>query len=363
MAYHYWWFLPLLLCIIFVLSYFFVVRIQLRFDTAHFTYSCVLVNYHQEDDPSTTYMIQQFNVSDTEENLRLGVFLAEQLVISRSQAQKLIKGGQVLVNEVVVEKPSLKVVEGDSVQANVDSSEQSAASGPRPTLDIIHEDPDVLVINKPAGLLVHRATVDDQSYTLVDALLDYDPEIGSVGDDPEERPGIVHRLDKMASGVMVVARTQAAFKHLKQQFVDRSAKKEYVALVYGRVEQGAGTINFRIGRSKRSGKMVAKPEGSDEGREALTEFDVVELYRTTSLLRVRIKTGRTHQIRAHMQAFNHPIVGDPLYRNKQMNNINPIKLDRLFLHAAKLTIELPSGETQTFEAPMPDELESLLSHL
>jgi 23S rRNA pseudouridine1911/1915/1917 synthase len=308
-------------------------------------------------------MIQQFIVTDTGENLRLGVFLAEQLGISRSQAQKVIKAGQVIVNEVVVEKPSLRVAEGDSVSVSVSEGQSTKDKGQSVPLDIIFEDPDVLVINKPTDLLVHRTMPEDDSVTLVDSILDHDTAISSVGDDPVERPGIVHRLDKMASGVMVVAKTQEAFNHLKKQFASRVVKKEYTALVYGRIDQGAGEINFRIGRSKRSGKMVAKPEGSDEGKEAITEFDVVERYRTTTLLRVRIKTGRTHQIRAHMQAFNHPIVGDTLYCNKQMNKINPMKLGRLFLHAAKLTIKLPSGETKSFEALLPDELQGLLDKL
>ncbi len=317
-------------------------------------------------------MIQQFTAIETEANLRLGVFLAEKLDISRSQAQKLIKGGLVKVGEEVVVKPSWKVEEGQvvSVEQNDQSSHlrqgfggQAMVNDQVPELDILFEDDDVLVINKPAGLLVHRVGPDDTSVTLVDAILAHDSEIGSVGDKPEERPGIVHRLDKMASGVMVVTKNQAAFNHLKQQFMSRQAKKIYTALVYGVVGQDAGEINFRIGRSKRSGKMVAKPEGSEEGREAITIFDVVRRYAMATLLKIQIKTGRTHQIRAHLQAFDHPIVGDLLYKKRVMTNIRPINLERLFLHASQLTIDLPSNELRIFEAPLPDELKQLLDKL
>jgi 23S rRNA pseudouridine1911/1915/1917 synthase len=307
-------------------------------------------------------MIQQFTTTDTEDNLRLGVFLAEKLDISRSQAQKLVKGGLVKVNGKEIKKPSLKVMDSDVVdveeELQVPSSKLQA-----PDLDVLYENADMLVVNKPSDLLVHRTMPEDTSPTLVDALLKHDPGIAGVGDDPEERPGIVHRLDKNASGVLVVAKSQEAFEHLKQQFATRAAKKEYTALVYGKVEQDDGEINFRIGRSKRSGKMVAKPEGTEEGREAITTFDVVKRYATTTLLKVQIKTGRTHQIRAHMLAYDHPVVGDPLYKKRVMNKIRPIELDRLFLHAAKLTITLPSGETKTFEAPLPEDLETLLTKL
>lgn len=312
--------------------------------------------------PKVNPMIQQFEVNDTQVGERLDVFLSEVLELPRGKTQKLIKSSSVRVGDEVG-KPGYKVKEGDLIEVRNEIAIESSIEKTGPGFNVLHEDDDVLVIDKPAGLLVHRANAEDTSWTLVDALLKRNPEIAGVGDAPEERPGIVHRLDKTASGVMVVAKNQAAFDHLKRQFVDRLAKKEYTALVYGQMEQAAGEINFRIGRSKRSGKMVALPEESKEGREAITLYDVIQEYSTTSLLKVQIKTGRTHQIRAHMQAIDHPIVGDPLYKKKQMKNINPIELDRIFLHAAKLTIELPCGETKTFEAPLPDELQEVLTNL
>lgn len=306
-------------------------------------------------------MIQHFKAKDTDAGTRLDVYLSEALQSSRGKVQRLIKEGTVMVNGDLA-KPGLKLSTDDKIEVPELQNYKPMKIGV-PELDILFEDDDVLVIDKPAGLLVHRVTEDDSSITLVDGLLAHHPEIVTVGDEPEERPGIVHRLDKTASGVMIIAKTQEAFEHLKEQFKSRQAKKEYTALVYGKVEDDAGEINFRIGRSKRSGKMVAKPVESEEGKEAITLFEVVDKFAKATLLKVEIKTGRTHQIRAHMQAYDHPVVGDPLYKKKQMTNIRPIALDRLFLHAAKLTIELPSGETKTFEAPLPSELTDLLNKL
>ncbi len=307
-------------------------------------------------------MIQQFEVNDTQAGNRLDVFLSDVLELPRGKVQKLIKAQAVKIDDEIG-KSGYKVRSGDLIEVRNESGIDPGIAKTGPGFEVLYEDNDVLAINKPAGLLVHRANAEDTSWTLVDALLKRNPEIAGVGEAPEERPGIVHRLDKTASGVMIVAKNQSAFEHLKRQFTDRLAKKEYLALVYGKMEQAAGEINFRIGRSKRSGKMVAMPEDSEEGREAITLYDVLEEYPTTSLLKVQIKTGRTHQIRAHMQAVDHPIVGDPLYKKKLMKNINHIELDRIFLHAAKLTIELPNGETKTFETPLPDDLQNLLETL
>lgn len=305
--------------------------------------------------------MKKLRINEESAGKRLDVYLADALDLTRSQAQKLIKEGPVLVNDEPA-KVALKLSEDDVIKVPKIKKDK-VKKGKVPKLDILHEDKNVIVINKPAGILVHRTTDIDQSVTLVDALKKHYSKIKTVGDDPDERPGIVHRLDKKASGVMIVAKNQEAFNHLKVQFKDRYAKKEYLTLVYGTPSDNAGTIDFRIGRSARTGKMVAKPAESEEGREALTDYVVEERFSTTTLLRVRIHTGRQHQIRAHMLAMDLPVVGDGLYKKKQMKNINPIELDRLFLHAAKLTITLPGGETKTFEAPLPEELENLLNDL
>lgn len=290
---------------------------------------------------------------------RLDLLLVEKLGISRTKIQKLIKEGYVTLNGKL---PTAHVsIEGKDKIVVSEMPEEAASAQPLPQLDIIYKDADVIVVNKPAGLLVHEAREGSREPTLCDAVVAAYPEVKGVGEDPR-RPGIVHRLDKLVSGVMVVARTPEAYIHLKEQFKSRAAHKEYVALVYGRIAKHADTIRLKLARSKTKGRMVARPEEA-EGKEAITHFEVLERFKTTTLLRVRIETGRTHQIRTHFLAIDHPVVGDPLYRKKRMKNIHPIELNRVFLHAAKLTLELPSGQTRTFGAPLPPELGAILKTL
>jgi 23S rRNA pseudouridine1911/1915/1917 synthase len=228
-------------------------------------------------------------------------------------------------------------------------------------LPILYEDDDVIVFEKPAGVLVHPAP-GQKGPTIVDALVEHAPQMKTVGEDPS-RPGIMHRLDKLASGLMIAAKTQPAFEHLKRQFAERKTKKEYVALVYGRLPKDTGTINFPLSRSRKTGKMIAMPKGSEEGKEAITHYEVLDRFKTATLVKVTIETGRTHQIRSHFRAIDHPLVGDPLYFKKKMKNIRRIDLPRLFLHAERLTIRLPSGETKTFTSALPVELRDLLATL
>lgn len=303
-----------------------------------------------------------YTIDETHENKRLDGVIAELSGLSRSKLQKAIKRGEVLLND---EQPLTKTLVqiGDVISVPDEMFDQTPAekAGPLPELTVLYEDEDVLVIEKQAGLVVHDAPALKTQYTLVDALLNHCPQIAEVGDDPK-RPGIVHRLDKQVSGVMIVAKTQAAFEHLKTQFQERSVIKEYQALIYGQPLKDHDTIDFKIIRSKTLGRMVARPQ-AQEGKEAITEYTVLDRFKTATLLQVFIHTGRTHQIRVHFKAIDHPVVGDPLYKKKQMKNIRPIALDRLFLHAHKLTITLPSGEEQTFTSPIPEELTALLEAL
>ena len=225
------------------------------------------------------------------------------------------------------------------------------------SFNVIYQDPDVLVIEKPAGLLVHEAVGKDE-VTLADLLLKKYPELKGVGEKPE-RPGIIHRLDQDVSGLMVVARNQPAYEFLKTQFQKRTMKKEYIGLVHGNMSKDADTIRFKIARSREKARMVARPE-SQEGREAVTHYEVLERWRNYDLLKITIETGRTHQIRVHMHALGHPLVGDTLYKIK---GIKAKDLGRVFLHAAKLTLTLPSGEVKTFESPLPTELADILPTL
>ncbi|MFA4845400.1 MAG: RluA family pseudouridine synthase [Patescibacteria group bacterium] len=301
----------------------------------------------------------EIHVKTEQANERLDRFLTLNMETTRSQIQKLIEAGSVTVNREVA-KSNRRLETGDVVfypEAEVITHTKTEVA---PLLDILYQDDDILVINKPAGLLVHEAFKDEMRATVVDALLESFPEVTDVGDDPK-RPGIVHRLDKDVSGVMAIAKTQAGFEHLKRQFQERTLTKEYLALVYGSLPKDHDVITFKVTRSKAKGRMVARPE-SQEGKEAHTEYEVLERLNTTTYIRVKILTGRTHQIRVHFQAIGYPIVGDKLYKVKGMK-FRPIELDRLFLHAHKLTVRLMDGHEKTFETGLPVELERLLRFL
>lgn len=237
-------------------------------------------------------------------------------------------------------------------------------------IKIIAETADYLVIEKPAGILVHPTQAKESS-TITDWLVKRYPKIKKVGDSPE-RPGIVHRLDKEASGLLVIAKTQPMFVFLKKQFQERGTEKEYSVLVYGKVEKEDGRIDFAIDRGK-DGRMVSRPKidrlkvekaGKEQsGKEAVTEFWVEKRFVRFTLLRVKIHTGRTHQIRVHMFAYNHPVVGDELYFNKKLIKKSEINLGRLFLHAAKLCFSDLSEEKKCFESGLPVELKNYLTAL
>lgn len=291
-------------------------------------------------------------IATNEESGRLDSIAAELSGLSRSKIAKAIKDGLVLLNgeKALVKSPTKA---GDKVE--VDDSlyvviERDRTPG---TLNVLYEDNDVVVINKPAGLLVHDAPGNTES-TLVDTLVARYPEIAQVGE--SDRPGIVHRLDKEASGVLIIAKTQPAYEFLKQQFMDRDTEKRYTVLVEGELEKPQDTINFSIERSTAHGRMAAKPP-SQGGKEAITHYVVSKKFTHHTLCDVLIETGRTHQIRVHFFALNHPVVGDTLYR---MRGHKVRDIGRLFLHARELTINLPSGERQTFTAPIPVELERVL---
>lgn len=288
---------------------------------------------------------------------RLDVFLARRLAErSRRQIQKLIKNGRVTLNGKVVSAHHLvkerdRIVIDDAVELN---PQPAVASAPKPT--ILFENESVLVIDKPAGLTVHPGP-GVRGPTLVDWVRERAPGIVTVGDNPEQRPGIVHRLDRDVSGVMVIAKTQASFENLKRQFKHRTVKKEYLALVHGVPRQRAGTIDFKIERSRRqNGRMTARPPHG-QGRAARTHFVVEKTMKHSALLRLRLETGRTHQIRVHLKALGHPIVGDAVYTTKPHRRKAP-GLRRPFLHAVRLRFVDLHGVARDFSAPLPADLKA-----
>lgn len=294
---------------------------------------------------------------------RLDVVLAAQIGEPRHQAQKMIKAGLVLVNGKVVLKVNHRLNEEDEIKVTKAKKAlvKAKQEADLPEVPIIKETDDYLVINKPAGLMVHGAR-GNTGPTLVAWLIKNYPKIAKVGDD-KERPGIVHRLDKDVSGLMVVAKNNKSFEDLKRQFSSRQIYKEYQGLVYGALTVEEGVLNFPLSRSTKGHKMAAHPFGA-EGKEAITEFKVLKHFINYSLLSLVIKTGRTHQIRAHLSAFNHQLVGDNLYgtnitkiKNKKFN------LGRVWLVSVKLTFADLAGEKQEFKIKVPTELQKFLKEI
>ena len=239
-------------------------------------------------------------------------------------------------------------------------------------LSIIYQDNDIVVVNKPAGVAVHKG-VAEKGETVADWLMEKFPEMKKVGDEPEFRPGIVHRLDKDTSGVLVAARIQKSFEFLKNQFQKREVVKKYLALVEGELKNDNGTIDLPIGRSKSDfRKKLASDNAKGELREAVTEYKVLERFgsvrhsmsntgRPYTLVEAYPKTGRTHQIRVHFKAIGHPIVCDSLYGGKRMTC--PFGLARHFLHANFLEFVSPSGARLKLEADLPEDLAEVLAGL
>ncbi len=314
-----------------------------------------------------------FIIGDADAGQRLDRWLADQLPErSRSEIQRWIDAGLVKVGEKVG-KASYRLELADSLTvtpptAPVDLSLQPADL----PLSILYEDDDLLVIDKPAGLVVHPAPGHTEG-TLVNAVLHHSPDLAGVGG--ERRPGIVHRLDKETSGVIVVAKTDAAHRHLQAQFKARTVHKEYLTLVEGQIEPAQGRINAPIGRhpTDRLRQAVLPPDpvtGEARGRPALTDYRLLGSYATAirdntgranfSLISVVIHTGRTHQIRVHLAWYKHPVVGDTLYGYRRPR----LPVPRQFLHAHRLRFRLPSsGEEREFVAPLPTDLQQVLDQL
>ncbi len=303
-----------------------------------------------------------FTITAEDAGSRLDVFLTRQLAgRSRSQVQKLIKDGVVLLNGKVP-TPHIALRAGDKIFFELPEA-PAAAEGlkPRPDISIpvVYEDDDVLVVDKPSGLLVHP-TVRDETDTLANALVAQFPQIAGVGEAPD-RPGIMHRLDKDASGLMVVAKDQAAYLSLKKQFQDRTIDKEYSVLVQGRPPKDSGTVSLAIGRAAGGDKMAARSEPMEGDRPAVTHYRVEKLFADASLLTVKTETGRTHQIRAHFKALGCPVAGDPLYKPARGRRL---AVARLFLHCSRLAFSHPAtGRRLEFRSPLPPDLQKELDKL
>lgn len=296
----------------------------------------------------------EFTIAKEDARKRLDVFLAENLQESRSFLQKGILEGWVKVNGAVV-KPNYKLKEKDHVSVDVPPPPEPSITPENIPLDIIYEDKDILVVNKPRGMVVYPAP-GNYSGTLINAVLFHTKDLSARSG--LMRPGIVHRLDKDTSGAIVLAKTDNAHMSLSRQFKNRQVTKVYYTLVWGNVKEDKATINAPIGRHdvKRTKMQVA----SKSSREAVTHFKVIERFNDFTFLEVTIETGRTHQIRVHMQFIGHPVVADPVYSRKKP----PFNIKGQALHAYKLGFCHPStGKYMEFTAPIPDDMNSILEIL
>ena len=301
-----------------------------------------------------------FEIGPDHEGLRLDKFLANELPNhSRAQAQRLIDDGRVAMPRVATPKANTVLRPGDVVTLEVPAPAPSTLEPEDLPLPILHDDADVVVVNKPAGLVVHPGA-GHPTGTLVHALLHHVQDLSGIGG--EARPGIVHRLDKGTSGVMVVAKNDTAHQELARQFHDREVEKEYVALVWGTVHNRK-RIDLPIGRDPVHREKISTR--ARRARAAVTRVTWAKALPGLTLIRVAIATGRTHQIRVHLSAIGHPIVGDALYggvHKRVANDVRAVqRLTRPFLHAERLAFTHPrTGERLSFEAPLPEDLESVL---
>jgi 23S rRNA pseudouridine1911/1915/1917 synthase len=309
--------------------------------------------------------ILTFEVSDTEAGSRLDAYLAAQIAgWSRSRIKRLIEDGEVLVAGRIA-KPSYKLRAGDQLEVELTAPPPTEFSPEDIPLEIVYEDQDTVVVNKQAGLVVHPAA-GISSGTLANALVFHFHQLSQAGG--AVRPGIVHRLDRDTSGLIVVAKTEEAHENLADQFRARTVFKSYVALVHGRVAQDSGRIEGAIARDPRNRTRMAVVAG---GRPSLSLYRVRRRYDRFTLLDVEIKTGRTHQIRVHMEWMKHPVVGDPVYGGGRDKTVPDPRvrarisaLGRQFLHAEQLGFRHPrTNEEMRFTAPLPAALADVLVEL
>jgi 23S rRNA pseudouridine1911/1915/1917 synthase len=312
--------------------------------------------------------IYKFKITESDANQRLDKFLSSQIILySRSYFKKLIESGHIKLNNKII-KPSQLLSAGDSLECIIPAPEETNITSENIPLDIIFEDKDLLVLNKPAYMVVHPGA-GIKSGTLVNALMHRCKDLSGIGG--RLRPGIVHRLDKNTTGLLVVAKNDYSHIKLQEQFQEKTAQRSYKALIWGHPDKDSGIIETLVNRSKSDRKKFTV---SETGKSAVTEFKVEKKYAFFTLLIVQLKTGRTHQIRIHFNHIHHPVFGDPDYsgRNKQIKQLNNLtqrnfalnllkKIDRQALHSFRLKLNHPSsGKLMTFEAPLPADFENII---
>ena len=345
------------------------------------------------DAAAASERILEFHVPQGEHPERADQFLARQIAnSSRSKVQHAIAAGVVLLNGKILDRPSYKIRGGDLLRITIPKPPPVHAEPENIPLDIVFEDDQLIIINKPAGMVVHPAH-GSRSGTLVNALLHHikfplltkEGAEGGPGGDPN-RPGIVHRLDKDTSGLLVVAKTEEAHRNLAKQFFHHTAQRIYNAIVWGNFKERTGHIETLLGRHPRDRKRFAvinepplylKEKDGGGGKLAITDYAVVEEYSGFSLVELKLQTGRTHQIRVHMQHIGHPVFGDETYGGRAMNVMRQdipqwkskiehllVQMPRQALHARTLRLHHPAtGELMEWSAPLPEDMQNILAQL
>ena len=294
-------------------------------------------------------------VNENDKGKRLDIYIAENFnELSRTMIKKLIESNNILVNDKS-EKVSYKVQANDNISIDVPKAKETKLKAQEIPLDIIYEDSDIIVVNKPKGMVVHPANGNPDG-TLVNAILSIcKNSLSGIGG--ELRPGIVHRLDKDTSGLIIVAKNDKAHINMSEQIKERNVKKTYIALVRGNVPEEEATINMPIGRSTKDRKKMAVTKN---GKQAITHFKVLKRYSKYTLLEIKIETGRTHQIRVHMAEIGYPVVGDAVYSNGK----NEFGIEGQMLHAYKLEFMHPiTNKHMELTAPLPQYFEEILKKL
>ena len=295
-----------------------------------------------------------FFVTQEDASKRIDIYLNEELDLTRSYIKTLVEKQNVQVNGEIVKKAGYILKDKDVISITIPEAEILNLEPENIPIDIVYEDDDLAVINKPQGLVVHPAP-GSLNHTLVNALMFHLKNLSDING--VVRPGIVHRLDKDTSGLLVVAKNNEAHLNLQEQIATKQAKRYYVALVDGVVTKDEGVINTLIDRSKKDRKMMAVSNNS--GRVAITHYKVLERFKNYTYMEYELKTGRTHQIRVHSKFINHPIVGDPVYGGSNKFNLNG-----QMLHAYKLCLTHPKTKKEMeFLAPLPAYFEDVLSKL
>ena len=294
-------------------------------------------------------------VDEINKGKRLDSYISDNMdKISRSFAQKLIENQQVTINGKN-EKASYKVCAGDNIQVDVPEAQGTKLKAQDIPVDVVYEDKDIIVVNKPKGMVVHPANGNPDG-TLVNAILAMCKDsLSGIGG--EIRPGIVHRLDKYTSGLLIIAKNDEAHVKMSKQIQDRLVTKKYIALIRGVVKDDEATIDMPIARSKVDRKKMAVDK---DGKQAVTHFKVIKRYRGYTLLEIKIDTGRTHQIRVHMAKIGYPVVGDMVYSNGK----NEFGIEGQMLHAKSLEFSHPiTGKKMHLEAPLPEYFTKVLEEL